>query len=74
MYYRQPTTQRGDNMKSGGNRGAAMLIAVLVLTLAASGLNVVPAFADYDPGAVYQIDRPTRYVGRQVQNDDQEPG
>jgi hypothetical protein len=38
-------------MKSGENRGAALLVAVVVLTLAAAGLNVVPAFADYDPGA-----------------------
>jgi len=56
MDYRQPTTQRGDNMKSGGNRGAAILVAVVVLTLSAAGLNVVPAFADYDPGAVHQIE------------------
>ena len=56
MYYRQPTTQEGDNMKSA-NRGAAMLVAVVVLTLAAAGRNVVPAFADYDPGAVHQIDQ-----------------
>jgi len=54
MYYGQPTTQR-DNMKSA-NRGAAMLAAVVVLTVAAALLNVVPAFADYDPGAVHQID------------------
>jgi hypothetical protein len=50
-------------MKSGGNRGAAMLIAVVVLTLAAAGVNVVPAFADYDPGAVYQIDLPANAGG-----------
>jgi hypothetical protein len=54
MYYGQPTTQR-DNMKSA-NRGAAMLAAVVVLTVAAALLNVVPAFADFDPGAVHQID------------------
>jgi hypothetical protein len=55
MYYRQPTTQWGDNMKSARRRGATMLVAVVVLTLGAAGLNVVPAFAGHDPGAVYQI-------------------
>jgi hypothetical protein len=54
MYHRQPTTQEGHNMKSARNRGAAMLVVLVVLTLAAAGLNVVPAFADRHPGAVHQ--------------------
>ena len=54
MYYRQPTTQERHNMKSARNRGAAMLVAVVVSTLTAAGLNVVPAFADSHPGAVHQ--------------------
>jgi hypothetical protein len=54
MYHRQPTTQEGHNTKSARNRGAAMLVAAMVLTLAAAGLNVVPAFADRHPGAIHQ--------------------
>ena len=42
-------------MNSAGNRGAVMLVAVVVLTLAAAGLDAVPAFADHAPGAVHQI-------------------
>jgi hypothetical protein len=42
-------------MKSAGNRGAAMLVAGVVLMLAAAGLNVLPAFAYHNPGAVHQI-------------------
>lgn len=54
MYHPAADNPEGDKMKSAGNRGAAMLVAVVVLTLAAGGLNVVPAFADGHPGAVHQ--------------------
>lgn len=53
MYHPAADNPEEDKMRSAGNRGAAMLVAVVVLTLAPAGLNV-PAFADRHPAAVYQ--------------------
>jgi hypothetical protein len=63
MYHPATDNPEGDKMKSAGNRGATMLVAVVVLTLSAAGLNVVPAFADRHPGAVHQTNLSTNAGG-----------
>jgi hypothetical protein len=58
MYH--PATDNPGKMKSAGRRW----VAVVALTLSAAGLNIAPAFADHNPGAVHQINLLANTGGR----------